>query len=207
MTRYLMIGTVLGLSAGLAPGPLLTLVIAETLRHDYLAGVKVALSPLFTDLPIILLTVLVVGRLSAFNTAMGLLSLVGGIVLLYMAYQGFRVKIQTGGPQNEASQSLSKGILINLTNPHPYLFWLGVGAPTLSRAWSSGMILSVAFVFGFYFFLVGSKVFLALITAKSKTWLTGRWYLYTLRLLALVLVGFGLTLIYDGLKLFGVGGV
>ncbi len=38
-------GIILGLSAGLAPGPLLTLVIAATLRRDAAAGIRVALPP------------------------------------------------------------------------------------------------------------------------------------------------------------------
>jgi len=57
MLNFLTIGTLLGLSAGLAPGPLLTLVISETLQHDIKSGVKVALAPFITDLPIIILTV------------------------------------------------------------------------------------------------------------------------------------------------------
>ncbi len=56
-------GTVFGLSAGFAPGPLLTLVITQTLRHDIREGVKVAMAPLITDLPIILLSLLVLSRL------------------------------------------------------------------------------------------------------------------------------------------------
>ncbi|MDY6953588.1 MAG: LysE family translocator, partial [Thermodesulfobacteriota bacterium] len=52
----LAIGIVLGLSAGFAPGPLLALVISQTLRHNAVEGLKVALAPLVTDLPIILIT-------------------------------------------------------------------------------------------------------------------------------------------------------
>lgn len=56
MIDFLTIGAALGLSAGLAPGPLLTLVISETLQHGVKSGVKVALAPVITDLPITLLT-------------------------------------------------------------------------------------------------------------------------------------------------------
>lgn len=58
MTRFLLTGVLLGLSSGLAPGPLLALVASETLRHGVRAGVRVALAPLITDLPIILTTIL-----------------------------------------------------------------------------------------------------------------------------------------------------
>jgi hypothetical protein len=51
MIHFLTIGIILGLSAGFAPGPLLTLVISETLQHNINSGVKVALAPIITDLP------------------------------------------------------------------------------------------------------------------------------------------------------------
>ena len=63
MIHYLTIGTVLGLSAGFAPGPLLTLVISETLQHDIKSGIKIALAPIITDLPIIILTLFILSKL------------------------------------------------------------------------------------------------------------------------------------------------
>ena len=48
-------GLVYGLSAGFSPGPLMALVISQTLKHGIREGAKVAVAPLITDLPIILL--------------------------------------------------------------------------------------------------------------------------------------------------------
>jgi len=59
---------VLGVSAGFAPGPLLTLVISETLQHDIKSGVKVALAPIITDLPIIILS-----KLTNFHDILGII--------------------------------------------------------------------------------------------------------------------------------------
>ncbi|OGT32916.1 MAG: hypothetical protein A2W28_01290 [Gammaproteobacteria bacterium RBG_16_51_14] len=55
MIYFLVTGAVLGISAGLAPGPLLALVVTETLKHGIRTGVRVALVPVCTDLPIIFL--------------------------------------------------------------------------------------------------------------------------------------------------------
>jgi threonine/homoserine/homoserine lactone efflux protein len=200
MFTFLIIGSLLGLSAGLAPGPLLTLVISETLRHDYKAGIRVALSPIITDLPIILLTIFILGRLSGFHFVLGVISLIGGLVLLYMAYKGFFVKVGDVALEGDTPKSLTKGIIVNLTNPHPYLFWLSVGAPTITKALNKGIWSAGAFILSFYIFLVGSKVVLALVTGRSKTFLTGRWYLYTLRFLAVLLCIFAVILIREGLS-------
>lgn len=67
MFGFLTTGAILGLSAGIAPGPLLALVISETLRHGMKAGVKVALAPIISDLPIVALTLYILAKLSAFN--------------------------------------------------------------------------------------------------------------------------------------------
>ena len=53
---FLTMGAFLGLTAGLSPGPLLTLVITETLKHSRAAGIKIAVAPLITDVPIIIFT-------------------------------------------------------------------------------------------------------------------------------------------------------
>ncbi len=53
MTAFLLQGIVLGFAAGISPGPMLGLVISQTLRYGWRAGNLVALAPLFTDIPII----------------------------------------------------------------------------------------------------------------------------------------------------------
>ena len=204
MTAYLLIGTLLGLSAGLSPGPLQTLLVSETLRHDFGAGVRVALSPIITDLPIIILTVFILGQLSGFKSALGIISLIGGLVLIYLGYKSFSVKSGALTLEKENPKSLTKGIVVNLLNPHPYLFWLTVGAPTITKSMKQGIWVSGAFVLSFYLFLIGSKVMLALLVGKSKSLLTGKGYLYTLRLLAVLLCVFAAVLIREGLVLLQV---
>jgi threonine/homoserine/homoserine lactone efflux protein len=204
MTTFWIIGTLLGLSAGLAPGPLMTLLVSETLRHDVRAGIKVALSPIITDLPIILLTVIILDQLSAFHSMLGVISLIGGSALLYMGYNSFRVKGIDLAIEMENPKSLTKGIVVNLLNPHPYLFWFSVGASTIAKSMLQGIWATGAFILSFYLFLIGSKVLLALLVGKSKSFLTGNWYRYTLRFLAVLLCIFAAVLIREGLNLLKV---
>jgi len=201
MMYFLTIGTVLGFSSGIAPGPLLALLISETLQHDTKSGIKVALAPIITDFPIIILTLFVLSRLSNFHTILGIISLVGGFVLLSMGYESIRTKGVELHVRETGSKSLTKGVLVNALNPHPYLFWFSVGAPIMTKAMSLNISALVAFIGSFYVFLVGSKIVLALVVGESKSFLTGRIYLYTMRLLGLVLCILALVLFYDGLKL------
>ncbi|KHF24944.1 putative threonine efflux protein [Solemya velum gill symbiont] len=204
MTEYLSIGILLGISAGVAPGPLLTLVISETLQHGMKSGIKVALSPLVTDLPIILLTLFVAGQLAEFHTLLGIISLIGGSVILYMAYQGMNPKVPVSELPPEEPRSLTKGILVNALSPHPYLFWFSVGGPIMSKAMNLNMAAPFAFIGSFYILLVGSKILLAILVGKSRSFLSGTVYIYTIRLLGLALFVLALLLFRDGLILLDV---
>ena len=99
------------------------------------------------------------------------------------------------------SNSLIKGALTNALSPHPYLFWLSVGAPTMTKAMSHNAAASVAFIIAFYSCLIGAKIFLAILAGKSKTFLRGQPYIYTMRFLGLALCALAIFLFYDGLKL------
>ena len=198
---FLTLGIILGLSAGFAPGPLLTLVISETLQHDIRSGVKVALAPVITDLPIVFATLYLLAQVSELNTILGCISLAGAIFVFVMGYGNLRVKGVEVDLEKGASKSLSKGILANICSPHPYLFWISVGAPTMHKAMNHDMKAAAAFVGSFYMLLVGSKVMLAFFVGKSKSFLSGTLYIYTVRFLGLVLCFFSLVLLYEGLQL------
>jgi threonine/homoserine/homoserine lactone efflux protein len=204
MAEYFTIGIVLGLSAGFAPGPLLTLVISETLQHDIRSGVKVALSPIFTDLPIIILTLAVLSKLSDFHNILGIISLIGGCVILFMGYESMTPESSESDFSKAKQNSLVKGILANALNPHPYLFWFSVGGPIMSRAINLNVKALIAFIGSFYVLLVGSKMLLAIMVGRSKSFLGGTWYTYIMRLLGLALCFLALLLFRDGLKLLGI---
>lgn len=205
MTEFITLGIVLGLSAGFAPGPLLTLVISETLQHDIRSGVRVALSPIFTDLPIIILTLSVLSQLSDFHNILGIISLIGGAVILFMGYESMNPKSPAESDFSETEpKPLIKGILVNALSPHPYLFWFSIGGPIMSRAANLNIVAAIAFIGSFYVLLVGSKILLAVFVGRSKSFLNDTLYVYIMRFLGLVLCILSLALFRDGLKLLGI---
>ena len=204
MIYCLSVGALLGLSAGFAPGPLLTLVISETLKHDVKSGIKVAIAPIITDLPIIILTVFVLSKLSGFRNVLGIISMAGGFFILFLSWESLRTKGVSYHTSETAPKSLMKRLLANALSPHPYLFWFSVGAPMIVSSMAQGIGASLAFIAGFYIFLVGSKILLAVLTGKSKSFITGRVYVFTMRLLGTALAVLGFVLFYEGLNLLGI---
>lgn len=196
-------GAVLGLSAGFAPGPLITLVIMQTLKHGMREGFKVCLAPLITDLPIILASIFVLNRLARFERMLGVISCAGGFYVLYLAYEYIRINpIALEAPKDQP-HSLRKGALINALNPHPYLFWITVGAPLFLKFMANNFFAPFLFISCFYVFLIGSKVSVTLIAGKSRTFLTSKGYTYLMRILGGLLAIFALLLLKEALILLG----
>lgn len=211
----LTIGIALGLSAGLAPGPLLALVLGQTVRHGFGHGLRVALAPLVTDLPIVLGSVLLVGSVAGNDRLVGLISIAGALVVVSIARDTWRATVPEaraaadgpvafGSPDTpESPHSWRRGILVNLLSPHPYLFWLTVGAPTLVSAARGGALPPVGFVVGFYGCLVGSKALVAWLISRTGLRPGSPRYRLVMRLLALVLVAFAIVLVVEGLAGLG----
>ena len=203
MLSALLVGVMFGLSAGFAPGPLLTLVITQTLQHSTKEGIMVAAAPVITDVPIVLISFFILYNLSSLGPTLGIIAAVGGLFVLYLAYETLKtgpVKVDTSLIQ---PKSLRKGAVVNALNPHPYLFWATVGVPFILKSQQNDPIAPWLFIFTFYLFLIGSKVSIALIVGKFRTFLEGKIYLYMMRGLGAVLAGFAIFLLWDALVLFG----
>lgn len=203
MLTALAAGVLLGFSAGLSPGPMLALVLAQALRHGAREGCKVALTPLVTDTPIIVVTLALASRLAQVRPLLGIFSIAGAMFVLYLAWESFNPVGQETEAAMEPPRSWFKGIVTNIFNPHPWVFWLTVGAAMLSKFMEQSWTVAAAFLFGFYVLLVGSKIGVALLAGRSRHLLAGRGYRVTMRVLAVLLATFALLLFREGLKHLG----
>lgn len=163
----LVTGLSVGLGAGIAPGPLLTLVVTSTLQRGFGAGVRVAVAPLLTDAPIIVLAVAV---LSAIDDAVVTgLAVAGGVVVIGMGIHTVWTarRVDEERSDTPASTDVWRGVVVNVLSPHPWIYWLTAGGPLLVSAWDRSPLVGVLFLAGFYLMLVGSKVVIALVVARG----------------------------------------
>ncbi|MCJ7711040.1 MAG: LysE family transporter [Chloroflexi bacterium] len=200
-------GALFGLSAGLAPGPLLALVISQTVRHGLGQGVRVALAPLITDLPIVVVSALLVGTVAGASGPLMVIALAGAAFVSWLAWDTWRAQppgMLLEGEAAPAPRSWTRGVVANGLSPHPWLFWIVVGAPTLLSAYSSGGVpAAAAFLLGFYGCLLGSKLGIALAVGRTRGRVAGRGYRLTMRVLAVLLAAFAAGLLREGLLLLG----
>jgi threonine/homoserine/homoserine lactone efflux protein len=197
-------GALLGLAAGLTPGPLTLLVISSTLRYSAREGCKAALAPLFTDVPIIIMGLYLVGQAARFDVLLAMISLAGAVFVFHLAVDNLRFKGLEIAETASQVRSIRKGVLVNFLSPHPYLFWLTVGVPQIlkfsSESWTGGAAFGVSFLFC----LVGTKIPMAILSGKARSFISGRPYVYIMRVLGALLLGFAILLLKDGLSLLGI---
>ncbi len=199
---YFISGLILGLTAGISPGPLLALVLTETMRHGLKAGIRVSLVPLLTDIPIVALCLLVMSNIAGSPGALGIISLAGAVFVVYLGIDTF-MSSSPGETDTRGSGSLRKGIVTNMLSPHPYLFWMTVGSATVLKASLSGIYHAAAFIAGFYLFLVGSKLLIAFLTSRTSHLLYGRGYKICMRTLGTALMMFAVILAKDAFYFLG----
>ncbi len=196
-----LLGLSLGLAAGISPGPLLSLVMRTSLERGFWAGVRVALSPLLTDAPIIALCLMIVNALPTSFAA--LLGLIGGAFVIYLGIEGIKTAGHASLEQPEPvkqSQDFLRGALVNILSPHPWLFWLGIGAPTLHNAYQMGAIHAVGFLFGFFSLLIGMKIGLAFLISSGKRFLTPKSYKAALYFSSILMFLAGFVLMLETLR-------
>lgn len=203
INEFLLSGIILGFAAGISPGPLMAMIVSESIQHGSREGIKVALSPLVTDFLIVSSILLILSHFGNQDFVIAIISLSGAVYLIYLGISSFRSENNDLDITIKKRDSLKKGILVNFLSPHPYLFWITIGGPILFKALDVDMWASILFVFGFYALLVGSKILIALVVGKSGHFLKSNYYLYTIRLLGVVYLVFAFFFIEQGIDLLG----
>lgn len=191
----------MGLAAGIAPGPLLTMVISETIKGNKFNGIAIALAPLITDIPIVFFSIIVLNSIADTDIIIALLSIFGALFLVYMGIQNFRFDAPPSNEKLGYGLSLKYGVIANVLSPHPYIFWITIGAPTFIKASANGNLGPFSFIFGFYLLLVGSKAIIAIISGKIKGFLQSNVYKYIMNFMGLVLFFLAALMVYNAIAL------
>jgi threonine/homoserine/homoserine lactone efflux protein len=194
----LVLGLAIGLAAGLSPGPLLVLVVTESLRSGWRAGVLTAASPLLSDVVVVAGVLLLLQQLP--SRTLPLLGVIGGVYIVWSAVSTWReASVELSGEETSMPlrAALRRAFVVNILSPHPWVTWATVLGPLIIRTWQESQVSGVALIAGFYCTLVGAKAVLAVIAARGRGLLAGGWYQRALRVAAVLLAVAGIALIVE----------
>lgn len=198
MFEFLITGVILGFYTGFSPGPIVLLVIAQTLRYGRNEGLKISFATIIADLPVIFIALFLLSIIS--TNILGLISILGGFYVIYLAYECFKTKeFKKDVFISEKPKSLLKGISLNLLTPAPYIFWITIIGPIIISASRTSLSSSILFITSFYTILISTKIILVYVSAKSREFITGKPYIYVMRILGILLLIFAFYLINTGL--------
>jgi threonine/homoserine/homoserine lactone efflux protein len=160
---------------GLTPGPLHSLIVATALKRGTRPALRLAVAPLLSDLPAVALSLLVAATMS--DGVARALAIVGGLFLIALGVKSMGDAEESTLPpeSDQALKDYFRGAFVNVLNPNPWLFWLGVGAPLLRNSWGRGVGYGFLWLLVFYVGLVGVKIVFAIAIGASRGRLTKKW--------------------------------
>jgi threonine/homoserine/homoserine lactone efflux protein len=128
-----------GFSGAVVPGSLLAVVVRESVRSGWAAGPVMMVG--HGALELIAIALLVTGSIAFVRAprARGAIGIVGGLVLIYLGYQTFTLRGETGAAAlrggvaaggNAAGWAMLiwLGALMSMANPYWWLWWATIGA-------------------------------------------------------------------------------
>ena len=196
-------GIALGLFEGIRPGPLLPMVIRETLTGGWYAGARAASAPIFTDGPLIIVSIFLSGWIAEQPSILFVISLLGAGFLVWFGIDCFRIEAPDPDTAQEAvTGSFRRGVITNLLNPNVYVFWFLIGGPLMASAADEEPLAPVAYALSFLVTIIIVKMAIALIFDRTRGSMSPRAYKIALGICGLGMIGFSAGFLYQAYELF-----
>tara|TARA_B100000131_G_scaffold321945_1_gene374318 strand:+ start:6099 stop:6737 length:639 start_codon:yes stop_codon:yes gene_type:complete len=191
-------GAALGVVEGIKPGPLLTMVIRETLSGGFRAGIWTASAPIFTDGPLIIFSLFAASFLAENETLLFLVTVAGAVFLARMGFECFYLEIPDINDKSPLpTGSFVRGVATNLLNPNVYFFWFLIGGPLMASAVEEELLAPIAYAVTFLITIIMTKSSIAFAIHLASGEISPVAYRRLLALCGLVMLGFSASFAWD----------
>ncbi|MEC8954731.1 MAG: LysE family transporter [Candidatus Thermoplasmatota archaeon] len=194
-------GATLGIVEGIKPGPLLTMVIRETLSGGLRAGLWTAAAPIFTDGPLVIVSLFAAAWIATNPLALLLITVAGAIFLAQMGYECFGLEppdVDADAPP--PTGSFLRGVITNLLNPNVYVFWFLIGGPLMASAADEEILAPVAYAITFLVTIMLTKATIAYAVNRASGNISTTVYRRLLAICGMIMIGFSL---YYAIEAYG----
>ncbi|MDR0338418.1 MAG: LysE family transporter, partial [Planctomycetaceae bacterium] len=162
-------GVLLGVHAGISPGPVTTLLVTESLLHGRRAGMRIAFVPVLTDLPVIAMIIPLLYYLMLDATTMiAIISMVGAFILCGFSCESFSVTASRYERGDVERVSLLRAVGMNFFNPNLYIYWMTICGPLAVSGLSCGWSTMFLFLTTFYVSITLVKLSLSLAVGSVR---------------------------------------
>jgi threonine/homoserine/homoserine lactone efflux protein len=201
---------VTGLSGAASPGPMLTWNIAAAARDGARVGPEMVLGHAAVELPLCIALALGLAPFVSQPVVLGMLALVGGAVLAWMAWSTLRslpelpdpAALRKGAATGRAGfgGAFSAGMLLSLGNPFWALWWATVGLGLLSQSLVFGVLGFAVFFLGHILSDFGWYGLVSLAMARGVRLMNRRIYQGLLGGLGVAMAALALLFLWSGVQ-------
>ncbi|MCM8759513.1 MAG: LysE family translocator [Candidatus Omnitrophica bacterium] len=192
------------LSGALSPGPLLAVTMSRSVHYGAKEGPLIGLGHSILELVMVVMLIFGFGYYLKKPMVVDIIGLVGGCVLilfgLWMVFSKEYIMFVEETAKNRQCQpsflmSIFSGIIVSLSNPYWFLWWITIGLTYLSIAIPMGIPGVIAFFFGHISADLLWYSFVSFVLAKGVKPMQIFAMLIISKLCGLFLTGFGIFLI------------
>lgn len=192
-------GVLLGVVEGIKPGPLLTMVLRETLSGGLRAGLWTAAAPVFSDGPLIVLSFVASAWIATNGSVLLAITVAGALFLAKMGVDCFRMEAPDLERPTEglATKSFARGITTNLLNPNVYIFWFLIGGPLMAATVDEEWLAPVTYAVSFLLSIILTKAGIAYVIHRASNGISPTTYKRLLAGCGVVMLGFSAYYVYS----------
>ena len=198
--EVLWLGTLLGVGAALAVGPIFVVIVQQAATSGFGASFRVILGSATADLVLLVPALAFAWIIRSMERSSLWVGAVGALFLLYLSWRSARDAVAQWreGRQLEVHGRWAfwKGVAGNLANPLTWTFWLATGTPAMLAARrAAGPAGLVAFTVIWFVVASGLESVIALAVARSHRLVGGRGQAWFTAVSALAFLCLAVTLV------------
>lgn len=198
---------IVGFSGALAPGPVLTYVIAESARQGFSVGPRVVLGHVSLEVALVVAVALGIGAWLTTAPATIAIGLIGGLMLLWLARQilrgvaSGRLRLDLAQEQTlrASGRPVAAGVILSASNPYFVLWWATIGLGYIATALRFGPLGLAVFYAGHALADLTWYSGVSGVVAAGRRYVNQTLYRGVLGICGLFLIGLGVFFLADAL--------
>jgi threonine/homoserine/homoserine lactone efflux protein len=188
---------IIALSGALVPGPLFGITVVESARRGFIAGPLIILGHGILELLMVTLLLMGVSPLLTSPASRLAISIIGGLILMYMGYQmirdAARARLETSAEAGHRQINLIiLGIIGSVSNPYWTIWWITIGLGYVISSMKFGTPGVIAFFAGHILADLLWYCIISLTVSKGKKLIGDRGYRVLFYACGVFLILFGM---------------
>jgi threonine/homoserine/homoserine lactone efflux protein len=184
----------IALSGAMMPGPLLTVVIAESMKHGKKTGPLVTLGHALLEVLTLILLLFSFNQLVHNPLVLKVIAALGSLILLSTGIQMLaslrKLEVELKAAGGKASGLVFTGFWMSAVNPYFAIWWLTIGLGLILSAQKAGWLAVIFFFFGHICADLAWFTFISYTVSRGRNYLSGPLYRGVIAACAIVLIIF-----------------